>query len=457
MVGSPVTITEAKAELDGLVPLIEDALVPISRGDVPPPNPDMPEHFVTQTMKRLTVVFILAVFCIMSVQANRQDVALSTVHNALKALYKSTNGGHWINNTGWDTTNVPVSIWEFQQWFGLGVSNGKLDQIHLWHNRLRGPLPPELGNLATLESLIIDGNVLSDSIPPELGNLRNLVVLNLGNNEFTGSIPPDLANLTALEELTLQENPITGTIPPELGAMSALKSLSISETNLTGSIPPELGNLINLERLVLVENLLTGTIPPELGNLTKLEYLNLSWNQFTGPLPPELGNLPTLFDMYLSRNQLTGMIPRSFLQLPLFTFEFSSNAGLCAPSDSEFQTWLNNLQRVRGPNCPPAVSVEQETALPAEFTIRGNYPNPFRNFTNLRFDMPWAARVSVEVYDVTGRRVYVPTFVTLPGGYGHEIPLQGLGVAPGTYLYRLTVEAPEGVTVHTGSFVRVSR
>ena len=46
----------AIAELDALVPIIEDALVSISRGDVPPPNPDLPDNISKDYEEAGTIV-----------------------------------------------------------------------------------------------------------------------------------------------------------------------------------------------------------------------------------------------------------------------------------------------------------------------------------------------------------------------------------------------------------------
>ena len=44
---------------------------------------------------------------------------------------------------------------------------------------------------------------LSGSVPPELGNLSSLETLDLASNDLTGSIPPELGNLPRLEILDL--------------------------------------------------------------------------------------------------------------------------------------------------------------------------------------------------------------------------------------------------------------
>ena len=234
-------------------------------------------------------------------------------------------------------------------------SLSSLQVLSLWGNQLTGPIPPELGRLADLESLDVFGNDLTGPIPPELGQLASLTRLQLGSNSLTGTIPPELGRLSNLQRLTgpsLWGNQLTGPIPPELGRLSNLQRLSLWGNQLTGPIPPELGRLADLESLDVFGNDLTGPIPPELGQLASLTRLQLGSNSLTGTIPPELGRLSNLQWLYLSGNQLTGPIPPSFLQLEqLETFNFTRNAGLCAPGTIDFVVWLEGIERQEGPYC----------------------------------------------------------------------------------------------------------
>ena len=131
-------------------------------------------------------------------------------------------------------------------------------------------------------------------IPPELGNLANLSLLSLEGNQLSGEIPPELGNLANLTHLHLAVNQVSGEIPPELGNFANLKRLDLGENRLSGEIPPELGSLANLVWLYLEGNQLSGEIPPELGNLANLESLRLSGrgNQFRGCIPSGLEGVP---------------------------------------------------------------------------------------------------------------------------------------------------------------------
>ncbi len=179
--------------------------------------------------------------------------------------------------------------------------DGRITSLWLQSNALSGPIPPELGDLASLESLNLHNNDLSGPIPPELGNLASLTWLSLSGYDGDGG----------------GGNELSGPIPPELGNLASLESLLLSDNDLSGSIPPELGNLANLETLWLSENNLTGPIPPELGNLASLESLLLSDNDLSGPIPPELMNLASLETLWLR-----------------------GNPDLCAPADPQLRAWL---------------------------------------------------------------------------------------------------------------------
>ena len=194
-----------------------------------------------------------------------------------------------------------------------------LRSLNLEDNFLQGAIPPELGQLVNLTELNLGGNhLLTEPIPPELGQLSNLVTLNLQDSKLSGAIPPELGALTSLEELYLGGNELTGEIPAELGQLGKLRILSLSSwlsggvyggNQLRGQIPPELGQLANLERLDLSNSLLAGPIPKELGGLSKLLLLDLHDSRISGPIPPELGSLASLKGLDLARTRITGEIP----------------------------------------------------------------------------------------------------------------------------------------------------
>ena len=78
-------------------------------------------------------------------------------------------------------------------------------------------------------------------------------------------------------------------------------------------------------------------------------------------------------------------------------------------------------------------------ALPDRFTLEDAYPNPFSGTTTLRFGLPGAARVTLAVYDVLGRKVAVLAEGERDAGW-YEVDLDGSGLASGAYFARLTTD-----------------
>ena len=66
---------------------------------------------------------------------------------------------------------------------------------------MSGEIPRELGNLANLEALRLDGNQLSGEIPAELGNLTNLSSLYLKGNQLSGCVPSSLEGQLSSSDL----------------------------------------------------------------------------------------------------------------------------------------------------------------------------------------------------------------------------------------------------------------
>jgi hypothetical protein len=88
---------------------------------------------------------------------------------------------------------------------------------------------------------------------------------------------------------------------------------------------------------------------------------------------------------------------------------------------------------------PDTVSVEDDrpAAIPRNFVLLGNYPNPFNPITTLIFSLPRASRVQLEVFDITGRHV-----ATLVDGWQdagtHQITFNGSNLASGIYFYEMS-------------------
>ncbi len=233
--------------------------------------------------------------------------AVSEDRAALVVFYIATDGPNWSDNTNW-LSDAPL-----KDWSGVTIgADGRVTHLILTRNQLSGEVPPELGNLSSLELLDLRYNQLRGETPPELGALSSLRVLTLSDNRLTGEIPAELGNLASLGVLDLGGNELSGKIPRELANLINLVNLSLGGNELTGEIPAELGTLTKLTALALESNNLTGEIPAELGNLTALRRLWLKNNNLTGQIPAELGNLTSLDTVTIAGNRVEGCPPSAW-------------------------------------------------------------------------------------------------------------------------------------------------
>jgi uncharacterized repeat protein (TIGR01451 family) len=89
----------------------------------------------------------------------------------------------------------------------------------------------------------------------------------------------------------------------------------------------------------------------------------------------------------------------------------------------------------------PVVTVHR---LPTTVTLLPNAPNPVRTTTRLRYMLPHRAAVSLQVYDLLGRRVATLVEAEQPAGR-HAVMLDGTRLTAGTYFARLQ----SGAQTHT--------
>ena len=78
---------------------------------------------------------------------------------------------------------------------------------------------------------------------------------------------------------------------------------------------------------------------------------------------------------------------------------------------------------------------------PESFQLLGNYPNPFRSLTAIRYVLAAASDVTFEVFDPQGRLV-VRRALGMQSAGGHEATFSNPGLRAGIYLYRMRAADP---------------
>lgn len=238
----------------------------------------------------------------------------------------------------------------------------KLEYLDLLVNRLSGPLPDYLGNMANLTYLCLENNMFNGTIPATLGNLVNLEALILSANNLTGELPKELNNLSKLKDLRLSSNNFTGKLPavhqwenlqrlelqasgfegpppPSISTLKNLTELRIGYFKGIASEFPSLANMTKMQRLILGSCNLSGIIPEDIAKMEPLKILDLSFNNLQGGVP-DLKHLEDLEFVYLTGNSLSGPFPewtrntKDKLKIDLSYNNFSENSVPTALQDN---------------------------------------------------------------------------------------------------------------------------
>ncbi|KAH9658932.1 protein kinase domain-containing protein [Citrus sinensis] len=218
---------------------------------------------------------------------------------------------HMIND---NPNNILAQNWTSNasvcSWMGItcDVYGNRVTSLTISDLGLAGTIPSHLGNLSSLQTLVLSRNWFSGTIPKEIGNLTKLKELHLDYNKLQGEIPEELGNLAELEMLVLNNNLLTGTIPASIFNLSFISTaLDFSDNSLTGSFPYDMcPGLPRLKGLYVSYNQFKGPIPNNLWHCKELSSVSLSYNQFTGRLPRDLGNSTKLKSLDLGFNNLNG-------------------------------------------------------------------------------------------------------------------------------------------------------
>uniref|UniRef100_A0A0E0KRS7 Protein kinase domain-containing protein n=1 Tax=Oryza punctata TaxID=4537 RepID=A0A0E0KRS7_ORYPU len=211
---------------------------------------------------------------------------------------------------------------------GLAALRG-LQVLDLGGNRLSGVLHPALfRNLTGLHFLDLSKNqFLESELPPELGEMAGLRWLFLQGSGFTGGIPENLLQLEQLEVLDLSMNSLTGALPPAFGHnFRKLLSLDLSQNGFSGPFPNEIDKCVMLQRFQVQGNGFTGELPAGLWSLPDLRVIRAENNRFSGRLPELSAAASRLEQVQVDNNSFSGEIPRSIgMVRTMYRFTASAN------------------------------------------------------------------------------------------------------------------------------------
>lgn len=83
--------------------------------------------------------------------------------------------------------------------------------------------------------------------------------------------------------------------------------------------------------------------------------------------------------------------------------------------------------------------------MPEKFTLGQNYPNPFNSMTRIKFDVSRKSKITIRVYDITGRAVNEIISKNMEAGT-YEVTFDASGLGSGIYFYTLITD---GIVLQT--------
>ncbi|MDD5362851.1 MAG: choice-of-anchor D domain-containing protein [Ignavibacteria bacterium] len=88
-----------------------------------------------------------------------------------------------------------------------------------------------------------------------------------------------------------------------------------------------------------------------------------------------------------------------------------------------------------GQNTPIGIN-QISSRVPDKFNLYQNYPNPFNPMTNIKFDVSKSSKVTLNIFDVSGREITSKVFENLSAGT-YEYRFDGSVYSSGVYFYRI--------------------
>ena len=92
-------------------------------------------------------------------------------------------------------------------------------------------------------------------------------------------------------------------------------------------------------------------------------------------------------------------------------------------------------------------------SIPGQFTLHGNYPNPFNPTTRITFDIPMEGDVTLRVMDLLGREVSHEVFEGMSPAHNYSISYDANDLPAGIYLYTLTLQTTDQHVTQTGRMI----
>jgi hypothetical protein len=144
-------------------------------------------------------------------------------------------------------------------------------------------------------------------------------------------------------------------------------------------------------------------------------------------------------DPWLAVTPVQGSIPSGGSEMITATFTMPDTAEV--GYQYEGSIIIHNNSVLDPVTIPVTVTIvegvsDKEQAVPMQFALHQNYPNPFNPSTEIRFDLPQTAPVTLAIYNLLGQKVATVLDQRMEAG-SHQVLFDASGLASGVYFYRI--------------------
>tara|TARA_R110002096_G_scaffold278213_1_gene472227 strand:+ start:8003 stop:12964 length:4962 start_codon:yes stop_codon:yes gene_type:complete len=327
----------------------------------------------------------------------------------------------WDAPTGWTKNNISNTFYVWSDTAGAGQG------AYLNWNGITGTLPD--GKIAPWQGFWIKATaenpelVFTDSVKASGGVFQKEAPVSQIEFILSDGTFFSKANILMLEESLASQF----LDEYDAFALTSLNdtSLSISTSFLDGppmstqAMPFQVGTEysfdIHLEALN-VPNTLTLSVEKENLGLVEVKLVNTETDEVS--YISDMGIITLDFDFEGSSFVSTS------LREPTSPFEYIS---IDSTTTTKYKVFVSHH----------GLSAEDELGIPNLVELQQNYPNPFNPSTSINFGVPTSGKVTLEVFDVLGRKV-----ATLINGENrvagrHTVNFDAKNLASGMYIYRL--------------------
>jgi len=177
--------------------------------------------------------------------------------------------------------------------------------------------------------------------------------------------------------------------------------------------------------------------PYDLYNVEHYEpYATVIYKRDELLLPSSWMDLHRNYYHILTNNNGDSTIDLSEKQLAFSTTDYYDGAyRIFIEALDEFGNSVIDSQDVQFRNGIVGASYASENT-PTVFQLAQNYPNPFNAFTSINYNLPYQSDVTIDIYNILGRKIETLINVKQDAGH-HQVIWQADDFSSGMYFYNI--------------------